>query len=65
MLLIQIQECALNWYTMEPVHEPKFDICHLRGLGAEPPKDVYLLIPICKLFPIDMKICMALKRNIS
>ena len=46
--LIQIWECALNWFTMEPVHEPKLDICHLCGLGATYPKHVFLLIPMCK-----------------
>ena len=32
--LIQIWECALNWFTMKPNYEPKLDICHLHGLGA-------------------------------
>ena len=29
------------------------DICHLCGLGATYPKNVFLLIPMCKWFPID------------
>ena len=39
--LIQIWECALNWFTMELVHKPKLDICHLCGLGALYPKHVF------------------------
>ena len=25
--LLQIWECALNWFTVEPLHECFFDIC--------------------------------------
>ena len=32
--LIQIWECALGWFVMEPIHEPKLDICQLRNLRA-------------------------------
>ena len=32
--LIQMCECALNWFTMELVYKPKLDICHLCCLGA-------------------------------
>ena len=32
---------------MELVHEPKLDICHLRGLGAIYPKTCFVLMPIC------------------
>ena len=48
-------------FTVEPVHERLFDICHLRGLRVAYPKYVFLLIPMCKWFPIDLKICMTLK----
>ena len=41
MLIIQIWECALNWFTMKLVHEPKLDIRHLCGLGATYPKHVF------------------------
>jgi hypothetical protein len=27
--LIQIWECALNWFTVTPVHEYMLDVCHL------------------------------------
>ena len=63
--LLQIWRCALNWFTMKLVHEPKFGICHLYGLGTTYLKHVCLLIPMCKCFAIDLKIYMALKRNIS
>ena len=39
--LNQIWECALNWFAMEPVHEPKLDICHFCGLGVAYPKHVF------------------------
>ena len=45
---IQIWECALNRVTMEPIQNPKLNICHLHGLGATYPKHVFLLIPMCK-----------------
>ena len=32
--LIQIWECALIWFIVKQVHEPKLDIYHLRDLGA-------------------------------
>ena len=32
--IIQIWECALNWFTVEPVRERLLDICHLYGLGG-------------------------------
>ena len=35
--LIQIWECALNWFIVEPIDEAKLDICHLRGLGLAYP----------------------------
>ena len=63
--LIQIWECALSWFTVEPVHKCQPDICHLHGLGATYPKHVFLLILKCKLFPIDLKTCMTLKNDIS
>jgi hypothetical protein len=43
--LILIGECALNWFIMEPVHEPKFDICHLPGFQAAYPKHGFFLDP--------------------
>ena len=49
---------------MELVHEPKINICHLRGFWATYHKHVFLLIPMCKWFPINLKISMTLKRNI-
>jgi hypothetical protein len=39
--IIQICECALNWFVVERVHEPKLDISHLRSLGATYPKHVF------------------------
>ena len=39
--LIQIWECALNWFTVKSVHEPKVDICHLCGLGATYLKHIF------------------------
>ena len=39
--LIQIRECALNWFLVESVHKLKLDICHLCGLGATYPKHVF------------------------
>jgi len=33
-LSIQIWECALNYFTMEPVHELKLGICHLHNSEA-------------------------------
>ena len=39
--LIQDWRCVLNRFTMELVHEPKLDICHLRGLGATYPKHLF------------------------
>ena len=38
--LIQIWDCALNWFAMKLVHKPKLDICHLCGLGVAFPKHV-------------------------
>ena len=32
--LIQIWECALNLFILEPVHKHLLDVCHLHGLGA-------------------------------
>ena len=43
--LIQIRECALNWFRVEQLHKYLFDICHLYNLGASYPKHV---IPMCK-----------------
>ena len=61
---IEIWECPLSWFIMGLVHKPKLDICHLCGLRASYPKHV-LLIPTCKWFSIDLRICMAHKHNIS
>ena len=36
--LIQIWECALNWVTVEPVHEHLLDICQLHSLGTTFPE---------------------------
>ena len=47
--LIQIWECALNWFIMEPVHEPKLDICHVHDLGATYPKHVFSSIPYVQM----------------
>ena len=43
--LIQIWECALDWFTVELVHERLLDICHLRSLGATYPKHVLYWSP--------------------
>ena len=43
---------------LEPVHEPKLNICHLHGLGATYTEHVILLIPTCKWLPIDQKLYM-------
>jgi hypothetical protein len=50
-MLIHIWECALNWFTMEPVHEPKLDICHLRSFGATYPKHVFNVGPYVQMIP--------------
>ena len=62
---IQIWECAHNLLTVESVHEHLLDIYHLRGLGIIYPKRVFLLIPMCKCFPIDLKFCMTFEHKIS
>lgn len=46
--LIQIWECALNWLILEPIYECLVDICDLRSQRAVYPKQIYLLIPMCK-----------------
>jgi hypothetical protein len=38
---IQIWECALNCFIMEPVQERMLDISHLCSLGTTYPKDVF------------------------
>ena len=63
--LIQISECSFNWFIIEPVHEPKFYICHLLGLRGAYPKHQFFLDPYVPWFPIDLKICMTLKRSIT
>ena len=49
--LIEIWECALNWFTMELVHELKLDIFHLCGLGATYPKHVFSVDPYVLMIP--------------
>ena len=39
--LNQIWDCALNWSTVEPVHECILDICPLRSFGATNSKHVF------------------------
>ena len=39
--LIQIWDCALNGFILEPLHECLVDICDLRGLKATYPKHVF------------------------
>jgi hypothetical protein len=44
--IIQMWRCALNWFTLEPVHRPKLDICHLCGFkGNIYQTCFFLLIP--------------------
>ena len=45
--LIQIWECALNRCTIEPVHKPILDTCHLYILGATYPKHVLFCESLC------------------
>ena len=62
--LIQIWECALNWFTMKSAHKPKFDICHLYGLGQHILNMFFCWFLLCKWFPIDLKICVTFKCSI-
>ena len=52
-------------FTTEPFQKHPLDICHLRDLGATYPKHFFLLIPMCKWSPNDLRICMNLKHIIS
>ena len=49
--LIQIWECVLNQFIMEPVHEPKLDICCLHGLGAPYPEHTFFVDPYMQMIP--------------
>jgi hypothetical protein len=49
--LIQIWECALNWFTMELIHKLKLDIYHLHSLGATYPKNVFIVDPYVQMIP--------------
>ena len=53
--LLQIWQCALNWFIMELVHKPKFDTCHLHGLGATYPKHGFFLSLCAKDFQLTQK----------
>ena len=39
--LIQIWECALNWFIVEPIHKCLLNTSHLHGSGATYPKHVF------------------------
>lgn len=57
-------ECALNWFTLEPLHECLLNICNLSILGQHILNMYFLVIPMCIWFLIDLKICMTLTQHI-
>ena len=49
--IIQIWECALNWFTMELVHDHLLDICHLCGLGGNISSTYFFVDPYVQIIP--------------
>ena len=62
--LVQIWECALNWFIVELVYKRLVDIFHLCSLEATYLKHVFVLIHVRKRFSVDMENFMTLKHNI-
>ena len=61
--LIQIWEYTLNQFTMKPIYRKNWHLSLVQFKGNIS-QTCFLLIPIRKWFPIDIKVCVTLKCNI-
>jgi hypothetical protein len=63
--LIQLCDCALNWFTVKLVHKGLLDICHLCGLGQHIINMFLSGSYVQMILNWFEKKCMTLKTNIS